>query len=288
MAQLTPERVGRLGLVAVLGEEDRHAARARLAVGGEGAVEERLQPRRVGQRHEVGVARLQVRGEREVVRVVGVAGHREQAGVRGREVGAVVLRRAADGIGGGALQRMQALVDAVQGAQEHERLHRRGGGLRVRALRRGLAGQDHVGLVAGGRKRGPGGVDERAVQARRGWLPVLPLRRQPAALVGLVPERPIGHARQRPGGGLGGVGVGARMGAGRRGGGRRQRERLALGRRRRRASRRRRRERPGVASADGLHELAELGRVRVGDRRRRRRAAGWRWPTAGRGRRGRS
>ena len=65
-----------------------------------------------------------------------------------------------------------------------------------RAQRRRLAEQDRVGAVAGERQALVAGVVELAVQRRRRRNAVLPLRRQPAGLVGLVPQRPQAHARQ--------------------------------------------------------------------------------------------
>ena len=140
-------------------------------------------------------------------------------------------RRAALGLRGRASQLAIVRIDAVQGPQEDQRLHVREHAPRVHAVRRHLAEQDLVrpGGVAGGLERAPSrihevSVDMRAVRDR--LVASRALRGDVVAVVRLVPDRPEAHARQRCG-----------------------RAGRLVG--------------PAIASADGLDEVAELGRRRL-------------------------
>ncbi len=130
------------------------------------------------------------------------AGGPEQRRVLAREVARLVAVRAAERPGRRAPERPEARVDAVQRTDEAQRAHVRRVVALAAALGRGVADDHRVASVAGALERVPPGVEQRAVDARRRLLAVHVLRHQEHPLVGLVEERPVVDARQRPLGGL--------------------------------------------------------------------------------------
>src|SRR3954471_17354581 len=121
-----------------------------------------------------------------------------------------------------ALERLPLGVDAQQLAQELPGPDRRAAVLRAGAQRRGLADEDRVAAGPRGVQRAAPAEEQLAVEDRRvrddplERARELVLRRQPAGLVGLVPQPPERDARQH---GVAGVLVlvGARVAAAERG-----------------------------------------------------------------------
>src|SRR4051794_21057696 len=200
------EAVGRVGLHAVLGQVDRQPPAQPVLV--RGAVDPERQARDRRERDVAPArprARVLPRGTR--VRVVGDAGHGQPL----EALAAAHLRRLAGEL---AAVRVQAEQVAVE-------VHRRAGALEVAAARapdRGrLAEQDLIAAVAGRGERTGGRADEAAVDLRGLAHPAVAaldvLRRQPAALVRLVVDRPAVDAgemraeRPREGAELAGLGA---------------------------------------------------------------------------------
>ena len=189
------DRVGRIGLVAVLGQPDRQLLV--LAVGREDPVERLRQARQHGEGHLVADRVLDRRRHLERVGMVGEAGGLEQPRViRHEALAAGLVLRAAAHPGRLARVRPQPAVHAVQLADEEQWAHRAplldGQG----PARSGLGQQVLVEAMAGGLQRRVAGVLQPAVHPRRLRQQVRGLRAQPARLVGLVPDRPHRHARE--------------------------------------------------------------------------------------------
>ena len=165
------ERVGRVGLEAVLGHVQRHA-------GGRSC-------------RSLAAISSSVVPSSEMFAIVSESGCGSRCSgrdvLRVRVMGVAARRQPGPEIAG------EQLADELLGP------HRRLAGLGVAAQRRRLTEQDDVvvGAVAGRDEARVALLVELAEQRRRGGPAVLPLRRQPAGLVGLVPQRPHGDARQR-------------------------------------------------------------------------------------------
>ena len=186
------DAVGRVGLEAELGVEDRQAAR---------------DPRRARRLVEH-AAQPRGRGDRDLAGGLGRLGGRPRAAALVRVVGEALDREALELAAAvraalGAAQAPPARVEAEQLAQELDGRDRAPRERPARAADRGGLAQQH--LVAAVAAR-PQPLDprrrQRPVDDRRGRdeaaLLALVLRRQPARLVGLVQHRPAAHAREHP------------------------------------------------------------------------------------------